>query len=230
MILSVVYEDNHLLVLNKPAGLLSQGDNSQAESLVDLVTSYLKQKYAKPGNVYVGLVHRLDRNVSGVMLVARTSKAASRLSEQFRRKAVQKTYLAVIEGQPAAAEGEVVSWLAGAGDHHGITRAETEAFDGAKESRLRYTVLTSRGGFSLVRVQPITGRRHQIRAQMALLGHPLLGDVKYGSSWRLADHRLALHASRLALEHPVGGRTLDFEAPLPEDWPWPDPAQKVSKR
>jgi len=218
------------LIVNKPAGLLSQGDHSRDETVVDLVAAYLKQKFDKPGNVYVGLVHRLDRNVSGVMLVARTSKAASRLSDQFRRKAVQKTYLAVAEGLPADSGGDLVSWLATAGDHQGVTQADIRAFDGAKESRLRYTVLTHRDGFSQVSVQPITGRPHQIRAQMALLGHPLLGDVKYGSLWRLGDHRLALHASRLEFAHPVGGQKMVFDAPLPEDWPWPNPAQKVSKR
>ncbi|MFT5233078.1 MAG: 23S rRNA pseudouridine1911/1915/1917 synthase [Candidatus Krumholzibacteriia bacterium] len=230
MSISVIYEDNHLLVLDKPAGLLAQGDHSGAETVVDVAAAYLKQKYSKPGNVYVGLVHRLDRNVSGVMVIARTSKAAARLSEQFRTKAVAKIYHAVVVGTPVKPEMEIVSWLSSSGDHQGITRAEATVFSGAKESRLRYTVTNSGNGFSQLQVEPSTGRRHQIRAQLALVGHPLLGDVKYGSDWRLPGRRLALHAQSLELKHPIGGRTLVFKAPVPSDWPWPNPVQKARRK
>ena len=226
MDLPVIYEDNHLLVVDKPAGLLAQGDRSGDSTLVDAAASYLKEKYAKPGNVYVGLVHRLDRNVSGVTVLARTSKAAARLSTQFRDSTVRKTYLAVVAGVPVPPTGEVTSWLAAAGDHRGVTRAESAPFSGARESLLLYNVTDSRGGYSLVSIEPVTGRRHQIRAQMARLGCPLVGDVKYGSEWRLADHRLALHAIKLEISHPVGGRTLEFTAPIPRDWPWPDPTRQ----
>ena len=229
MDLPVIYEDNHLLVVDKPAGLLAQGDHSGDRTLVESASAYLKVKYAKPGNVYIGLVHRLDRNVSGVVVLARTSKAAARLSAQFRDGRVHKTYLAVVSGEPQPQQGEVVSWLAVAGDRRGVTRASEAAFPGAKESRLRYETTGTRRGFCQVQVEPVTGRRHQIRVQMAQLGCPLVGDVKYGSKWRLADHRLALHALRLELSHPVGGRDLILEAPLPRDWPWPDPASKARK-
>ena len=229
MDLRVIYEDNHLLVVDKPAGLLAQGDQSGDPTLVEAAARYIKRTCGKPGNVYVGLVHRLDRNVSGVMVLARTSKAAARLSSQFRDGQAHKTYLAVVSGRPAPAEGELVGWLAGSGDRNGVTRAETAPFADAKESRLRYHVQESRGGFALVRVEPVTGRRHQIRAQLALADWPLVGDVKYGSVWRLPGHGLALHASRLAITHPVGGRPLVFEAPVPRDWPWPDPASKARK-
>jgi len=221
MKLEVLHEDNHLLAVLKPAGLLVQGDRSGDTSLLDSARSYLKEKYGKPGNVYLGLVHRLDRNVSGVVLLARTSKAAGRLSGQFRDGTVAKTYLAVVAGCPDPAEGEIRSWLSAKGDSRGVTRAGPCSFPGAKESLLRYRVLESVGGWSLVEVKPVTGRRHQIRAQFALAGHPLLGDVKYGSKRRLADHRLALHAVSLTVSHPVGGKGLTLTAPLPEDWPWP---------
>jgi 23S rRNA pseudouridine1911/1915/1917 synthase len=221
MKLEVLYEDNHLLAVHKPAGLLVQGDHSGDQTLLDVAGSYLKKKYDKPGRVYLGLVHRLDRNVSGVVLLATTSKAAGRLSGQFRDGTVDKVYRAVVAGCPPNGGGELRSWLAAKGDARGVTRAEQQSFAGARESLLRYNVVESKGGWSLVEVKPVTGRRHQIRAQLALEGHPLLGDVKYGSRRRLADHRIALHALSLAVSHPVGGKSLTLVAPLPEDWPWP---------
>lgn len=230
MPLSVIHEDNHLLAVAKPAGLLVQGDDSGDVSLVDEARAYLKAKYDKPGNVYVGLVHRLDRNVSGVVLLARTSKAAARLSAAFRDDGVDKRYLAVCAGRPDPAAGELRHWLAPKGDAEGVTRCADGPFDGAREAVLAYRVLETAEGFSLVEVRPVTGRRHQIRAQMARAGHPLLGDVKYGSARRLPDHRLALHARRLTVPHPVGGRPLELECPLPADWPWPVPGARMEAR
>lgn len=226
MKLDVLYEDNHLLAVCKPAGLLVQADRSGDATLLDAAGSYLKHKYDKPGRVYIGLVHRLDRNVSGVVLLARTSKAAGRLSGQFRDSTVDKVYQAIVSGCPGPSRGELRSWLSAKGDALGVTRAQEEPFPGARESLLRYHVLESSGGCSLVEVRPLTGRRHQIRAQFALVGHPLLGDVKYGSPRRLAGRRLALHALSLTVSHPVGGNKLTLTAPLPEDWPWPGFAEK----
>lgn len=225
----VVYEDNHLLVVNKPAGLLAQGDSSGDPSLLDVAREYLRSRYDKPGHVYLGLVHRLDRNVSGVMVLARTSKAAGRLSRQFREGTVDKTYLAVLCGRPAEAAGELRSWLSAKGDKGGVTRAEHEEFADSRESLLRYVTIDSRTTTSegsvrfstLVEVKPVTGRRHQIRAQFALAGCPLLGDVKYGAPAGLADHRIALHANRLDLAHPVGGRPVSWSVECPHEWPWP---------
>lgn len=229
MELTVLHEDNHLLAVMKPAGLLVQGDRSGDLSLVDLVRGYLKVKYAKPGNVYVGLVHRLDRNVSGVVVLARTSKAASRLAASFREGRVTKTYLAIVAGAPAADRAELRSWLAANGDRDGVTRSSRESFAGGRESVLEYRRLETLGGWSLLEVQPVTGRRHQIRAQLALAGHPLLGDVKYGSRVKLDGRRIALHALKLEVAHPVGDRALILEAPVPPDWPWPYPEAKGSK-
>ncbi len=220
--LQIVYEDNHLLAVAKPAGLLVQGDRSGDRTLLDIAKVYLKKKHGKPGNVYLGLVHRLDRPVSGVVVLARTSKAAGRLSQQFRESTVTKIYLAVVAGIPDERSGELVAHLAEKGDAQGKTRASRQPFTGSREARLSYTVVEQAPDRSLVQVQPITGRRHQIRAQFAMLGHPILGDVKYGSRERLPGRRIALHASRLIVKHPVGQREMVFVCPLSPDWPCPE--------
>jgi 23S rRNA pseudouridine1911/1915/1917 synthase len=147
----------------------------------------------------------------------------------FRDGTVEKTYLAVCAGLPSPQQGGLTHWLAPTGDRQGVTRAEREPFPDARESRLTYQVRESQEGFSLLEVRPITGRRHQIRAQLALAGWPLLGDVKYGSRRRLPDHRVALHASALTVAHPVGGRALSLECPLPADWPWPVPPVRTEE-
>jgi 23S rRNA pseudouridine1911/1915/1917 synthase len=221
--LKVLYEDNHLLGVAKPAGMLVQGDSTGDPTLLDLARAYLKLNYAKPGNVYVGLVHRLDRPVSGVVLLARTSKAASRLSAQFRAGTPRKEYLAVIEERPAAAAGELCAHLAAQGDAQGMTRAAGAPFVGSREARLRYRVEAAARDRTLVHVDLLTGRRHQIRVQFALVGCPIWGDRKYGSSHVLAG-RIALHAARLEVAHPVSGQPLVLEATPPADgWPWPAP-------
>ena len=219
--LDVLYEDNHLLAVRKPAGLLVQGDATGDETLLDLARAYLKRKYAKPGNVYVGLVHRLDRPVSGVVLLARTSKAASRLSAQFRAGTPVKRYLAVVEGRLPDTAGELVAHLAAHGDDQGVTRAAATPFDGSREARLRYRVVGVAADRSLVNVDLLTGRRHQIRAQFALAGHPVWGDQKYGSRHALVG-RIALHAERLEVTHPTSGQPVVLVAEAPTDaWPWP---------
>lgn len=225
MNLKVIHEDNHLLVVNKPAGLLVQGDHSGDSTLTDEAKQYLREKYQKPGNVYLGLVHRLDRNVSGVVVLARTSKAAARLSAAFRDKKVQKTYLGVVSETLPKQSGELKAWLGAKGDPRGVTRAANQTFDGARESLLNYRVLDTQGIFSLLEISPITGRRHQIRAQLALMGCPLVGDVKYGATSGLPDHRIALHAVKLEFKHPVGALPVGFEAPVPADFPWPPVAR-----
>jgi 23S rRNA pseudouridine1911/1915/1917 synthase len=219
--LEILYEDNHLLAVNKPPGLLVQGDRSGAPTLQDLARDYLKLRYGKPGNVYLGLVHRLDRPVAGVVLLARTSKAAGRLSESFRRGEVEKVYWAVVGPPPALPEGEITAFLASAGDAGGRTRADLENFPGAREARLGFRVVESGRGLAWLEVRPLTGRRHQIRAQLALIGSPVLGDVKYGFPRRRRDRSIALLARSLVVPHPVRAEPLHLEAAPPPGWPWP---------
>ena len=215
----VVFEDNHLLVVYKPAGLLSQRDETGEVSLLDLSKAWIKERYHKPGQVFLGLVHRLDRPVAGIMVFARTSKAAGRLSDQLRRRRLRKTYLAVVEGRPAVAEGRLV--------HH-IERREravrivSEPTPLSREARLAYRVRASESGRSLVEVELETGRKHQIRLQLAHAGCPIVGDVRYGAPSPLPSRPIALFAKQIVLEHPTRGEVLAFTAPLPIGWPWPD--------
>lgn len=213
----VLYEDNHLLGLYKPAGLLVQGDRSGDPSLLDLGKRWLKERYDKPGNVFLGLVHRLDRPVAGVVLFARTSKAAARLSARFRDRAVDKEYLAVVHGEAAAADGELTHHLVRDG---GSSRVTTSGAAGAKVARLRLRCLARGSGRSLVAVSLLTGRRHQIRVQLAAIGHPILGDLRYGAPAPLPNRQIALLAHRLAVAHPTRQTTVSLESPTPAGWPW----------
>jgi 23S rRNA pseudouridine1911/1915/1917 synthase len=210
---AVLLEDNHLLVVSKPAGLLSQGGPGAEASLVDVLGAYRRAAEGKPGAAFVGLVHRLDRNVSGVLVVAKTSKAAARLSALFRERdaGLAKTYLAWVAGVPAAAAGEAQDRLARA---DGVTRATDDDEEPARDAHLAWEVVGRGGTTARLQVRLHTGVTHQIRAQLAALGHPILGDTKYGGP---AGRRPALHALRLAFPHPVGGAPVVAEAPVPPD-------------
>lgn len=214
--LAVVYEDNHLLALAKPAGLLTQAARAGDDNLVDRARAYLKWRYDKPGNVFVGLVHRLDRNVSGVCLLARTSKAASRLSAAFAGRRVRKGYLAVVWGEaPAEAtlEDRLAPRAARRPGERGVERSPT-----GKVARLAFRRLGFAGGRSALAVALFTGRKHQVRAQLAGVGLPLVGDPLYGRpETRGPLRRPALHAARLVVEHPVRRTALVLEAPVPAD-------------
>ena len=199
--LEVLYRDNHLLAVMKQSGVLTMGDDTGDTTMVDLARDYLRVKYNKPGNVFVGVVHRLDRPVSGVLLFARTSKAASRLSDQFRRGVVQKVYRAIVDGVPAKTSGEYVDWLLKDRDTN-IVSSVPKATPGAKHSVLKYQVLARSSGSSLVSIQPQTGRSHQIRVQFATRGCPIEGDAKYGST-KPGGGSILLHAEQLSLEHPT---------------------------
>lgn len=214
--LEVLYEDNHLLALAKPAQLATMGTRGDRATLLSVAKEYVKQRYGKPGNVYLGVVSRLDAPVTGVVLLARTSKAARRLSEQFRTRAVEKIYWAIVEGAVQPAAGECVDWM-GQDKRHRRMWIVGPTVPGAKEARLAYRRLAGRGRTSLVEVTLQTGRKHQIRLQLAHRGHPIVGDRKYGSGepWPAG---IALHARRLAVTHPVGGERLELEAPVPAVW------------
>lgn len=213
----VLYEDNHLLALNKPAGLATMGTPAGEETLLTLAKQYIGRKYAKPGNVYLGVVSRLDVPTTGVVLFARTSKAARRLNEQFRQRKVEKVYWSIVEGTLELPEGELCDFL-GEDERHRRMRIVGRELTGAKQARLAYHCIRTIGSDSLVEVRPVTGRKHQIRLQFSHLGHPVLGDRKYGSSRRF-PRGIALHARRLAVSHPVGGTVVELHAPVPSDWP-----------
>lgn len=213
--LNVLYEDNHLLAVGKPARLLVAPDETGDESLLDQAREYLRVVGNKAGNVYVGLVHRLDRPVSGVVLYARTSKAAARLSEQFRSGHVRKQYIAAVRGEvPESAE--LVDWLLKDPETN-LVRCVSPGRSGAKESRLTFRRLRRSGSVQLLEVEPITGRSHQIRVQLANAGSPIEGDVKYGGTagWEGA---IALHAWKLTVTHPTQKQPLTITCPLPEEW------------
>jgi 23S rRNA pseudouridine1911/1915/1917 synthase len=220
--LEVLYEDNHCLVVNKPAGLLTQGDATGDPTLLDQARAYLKGRYGKPGNVFVGLVHRLVRPTSGVVLLARTSKAAGRLSAQFRDGTVAKTYWAVVEGTCRDDSGEWADTLSKDEDENRV-RVVPEGSPGGRQARVAYRVLERRAKTTLLELRPATGRSHQLRVQLASRGLPIVGDRKYGAATtlRAADGRprVALHAARLAFRHPTRGEVISVDAPAPADWP-----------
>jgi 23S rRNA pseudouridine1911/1915/1917 synthase len=223
--LDVLYEDNHCLAVNKPAGLLAQGDETGEPSLVDLVRDYLKVKYAKPGNVFVGLVHRLDRPTSGVVLLARTSKGADRLSQQFREGTVRKVYRAVVEGSPADDEGEWADRLA-KDEARNLVGVVAPGDPEGRDAHVAFRVLDRRGTLTVIELVPTTGRGHQLRVQLASRGMPIVGDRKYGARSTLLARdgrpRVALHALALTFRHPTRPETLTVTAPMPPDWPATD--------
>ena len=208
-----LYEDNHLLGLCKPAGLLSQGDRTGDTDVVTLARAYLKEKFNKPGNAYVGLVHRLDRPASGAMVLARTSKAARRLSEAFRARRVQKYYLAVIEGDLS---GQGVFEDAIYKDPR-TRRVKVDSAKG-KQAILKYQVLGQASDQTIVRIELITGRPHQIRCQFAHRGFPLVGDMRYGAKSEFDGANLALHSSELSFQHPVRQAMITIRAEPPQTW------------
>ena len=207
--LKVLFEDNHLLVVEKPYGVPSQPDPSGDADMLTMAKAYIKAQYNKPGDVYIGLVHRLDRPTSGVMVFARTSKAAARLSEQVRGREFEKTYLAVLTAVPEPERGELRHWLAKDGAAH-VARVTQSNAPGAKEAALAYEVLAVQDGLCLVRVRLLTGRFHQIRAQFADIGCSVYGDMKYGP--RNVKAPLALHACRLCLVHPTQKKRMCFDS------------------
>jgi 23S rRNA pseudouridine1911/1915/1917 synthase len=214
--LEVLYEDNHLLAVNKPAMLPTMGVEADRPSLLVRAKEYLKHKYQKPGNVYVGIVSRLDAPVTGVTLLAKTSKAAARLSEAFRLRRVRKVYLAVVEGDVDPASGVLEHFLRKDERHRKVHVTHSGAAD-AQAARLAYRRLGRREDLALLEVEPETGRKHQIRVQLAGAGWPIVGDRKYGSTRPFATG-IALHAARLEVEHPVRRELLAIEAPPPAAW------------
>lgn len=207
--LKILYEDNHIIVIEKQPGVLSQPDTTGAPNLVDMVKEYLRIKYEKPGEAYVGLVQRLDRPVGGVMVLAKTSKAFIRLQDQMKARTIKKHYLAVSGFAPPKNEDELKHFLL---KHESINRTSVyeEPLEGAKDSRLKYKLLGTHEGRYIFDIQLITGRSHQIRSQMAHIGCPLLGDVKYGNNLTKLGYFLALYAYSLSFDHPTLKERMTF--------------------
>ena len=212
----IIFIDNHLIAVTKPAGLLTQPDRNTDESLIDQTRQWIKEKYNKPNNIFLGLVHRLDRNVSGVVLFARTSKAASRLSKQFREGTPKKHYRAIVLGKLKEEHTTLVHYLRKEKSLRAtVFPRETPT---AKRSELSYEVINSLENKSLLEVSLSTGRFHQIRAQMAFIGHPIIGDVKYGAPEPLPNQEIALYAHKLVFSHPVSNEEITVTAPEPKTW------------
>ena len=213
----VFFEDNHLLVVYKPAGLIMQRDHKNKANLLDLAKRWIKTRYNKPGNVFAGMVQRLDGPVAGIVTVARTSKAASRLSAQIRDGAVNKTYLAVVEGRPAHDNARLENELVRDGRKSRIAKFSEPK---SRHACLTYRCIASGNKTSLVEIGLETGRRHQIRVQLSGIGCPIVGDVTYGASKPMAHGRIALLARRIEFDHPTRKERMAFESPTPEGWPW----------
>lgn len=215
---AILYEDNHVIAVNKPPGMLSQGDLSGDLDVLTAVKEHIKRRDQKPGNVFLGLVHRLDRPVGGVMVIAKTSKAAGRLSSQFRERAALKIYRAAVSGEPGEQEATLEHFL----QKDRATRITRVVADGAsgKPARLAYRVMEVRPPLSLLEITLMTGLSHQIRVQLAAIGHPVAGDRKYGSKLPHRQGEIALYAHSIAFEHPVKKTPVTVIAHAPSGWPF----------
>ncbi len=214
--MQVVYEDNHIIIVSKEAGEIVQGDKTGDKPLSEFVKDYLKEKYQKPGNVFCGVVHRIDRPVSGLVVFARTSKALTRLNEMLRKGELHKTYWALVEGHPEKPEGTLTDWLLSDGRMN-KTRIVQPNTPEAKQATLSYKTIASGDRYTLLEINLLTGRKHQIRCQLAAMGHPIKGDLKYGAKRSNPGGGISLLARKIEFEHPVSHNKIEVEAePLPE--------------
>ncbi|HIZ33365.1 MAG TPA: RNA pseudouridine synthase [Candidatus Bacteroides merdigallinarum] len=217
--MTVLYEDNHIIIVNKTASEIVQGDKTGDTPLSEIVKQYLKEKYAKPGNVFIGVTHRLDRPVSGLVVFAKTSKALSRLNEMFKGSEVKKTYWAVVKERPPKDEDELVHYLV-RNERQNKSYAYDAERPGSKKAILHYRLIGRSQNYYLLEVDLKTGRHHQIRCQLAKMGCPIKGDLKYGAPRSNPDGSICLHARRIRFIHPVSKQLIDVEAPLPPGNLW----------
>ena len=217
--MKVIYEDNHIIVINKESGEIVQGDKTGDAPLSDYVKDYIKEKYAKPGNVFLGVTHRLDRPVSGLVIFARTSKALSRLNDMFRKGEVHKTYWAIVKNKPKAAEGRLTHWIVRNEKQNKSYAYDHEVKD-SKKAMLDYRLLASGDNYHILEVQLLTGRHHQIRCQLAAMGCPIRGDLKYGAPRSNPDGSISLLSRHVEFVHPVSKQAIRLDAPLPLDVLW----------
>lgn len=217
--MTIIYEDNHIIVVNKSASEIVQGDKTGDVPLSEKVKAYLKEKYQKPGNVFVGVTHRLDRPVSGLVVFAKTSKALSRLNEMFRVGYVHKVYWAIVKNEPKQPEAELQHWIV-RNEKQNKSYAYDHEVKNAKKAVLKYRMIGRSDNYSLLEVELMTGRHHQIRCQLSKIGCPIKGDLKYGSPRSNPDGSICLHARRISFVHPVSKQLIELEAPLPADKLW----------
>ena len=217
--MEVVYEDNHIIIVNKQSGEIVQGDKTGDRPLSDIVKDYIKEKYAKPGAVFLGVVHRLDRPVSGLVVFARTSKALTRLNKMFAEGEVRKTYWAIVKNAPREPVGTLEHWLVRNEKQNKSYAYPTEK-PNAKKAILKYKVIGQSDHYTLLEVQLMTGRHHQIRCQLAAMGCPIKGDLKYGAPRSNPDGSISLLSRRVDFIHPVSKERITIEAPLPDDPLW----------
>lgn len=213
--MEVVYEDNHLLVVNKAPGEIVQGDKTGDTPLVETLKLWLKEKYAKPGNVFCGVVHRLDRPVGGLVIFAKTSKALSRLNEMFRNGEVNKTYWAITRNLPPKEEDNITTTERNNKSYASLTEKK-----GSQKAVLKYRHIASTDRYHLLEVNLLTGRKHQIRVQLSAIGCPIKGDLKYGDKRSNPDGSISLMSHRIEFTHPVSGNKIDVTAPVPDDNLW----------
>lgn len=210
--MEVIYEDNHLIIVNKAVGEIVQGDKTGDTPLSEIVKQYIKEKYNKPGNVFCGVTHRIDRPVEGLVVFARTSKALERMNRMFREGEVHKTYHAIVEGHPEKPEGMLEDYLVSDGRINKTFVTDKSNKD-AKLSRLRYRTVESLDRYTLLEIELLTGRKHQIRAQLAAMGHPIKGDLKYGAKRSNRNGGISLQSHRIEFTHPVSKQPIDITLP-----------------
>lgn len=217
--LQVLYEDNHIIVINKRAGDIVQGDKTGDKPLSDVVKSFLKDKYQKPGNVYLGVVHRLDRPTTGLVIFAKTSKALSRLNRMLKKHEISKIYWALVKNKPPKQTDTLIHWLIKNPKNNKSTAFDSER-EGAKKAILHYKITKELDNYSLLEIELETGRHHQIRVQLAKIGSPIKGDLKYGFDRSNIDASIHLHAKAVKFIHPIKKEPLIVDAPLPDDSLW----------
>lgn len=217
--LKVLFEDNHIVIVNKQTGDITQGDKTGDKPLSDVVKEYIKDKYTKPGKVFLGVVHRLDRPTSGIIIFARTSKALERLNKMLREKTIKKTYWAVVKNQPKKQSDTLINFLKKNPKNNKST-AYNKEIDGSKKAILHYKTIKKLDNYSLLEVDLETGRHHQIRCQLSTIGSPIKGDLKYGFNRSNKDGSIHLHARKINFTHPVSKETIQITAPVPNDVIW----------
>jgi 23S rRNA pseudouridine1911/1915/1917 synthase len=217
--MQVIYEDNHIIIVNKESGEIVQGDKTGDMPLSDIVKRYLKEKYNKPGEVFLGVAHRLDRPVCGLVVFAKTSKALTRLNKMFAESSVQKTYWAITKNAPQAPEGLLTHWLV-RNEQQNKSYAYDHEVPRSKKAMLRYKVIGQGDNYSLLEIQLMTGRHHQIRCQLSAIGCPIKGDLKYGAKRSNPDGSISLQTHRVEFVHPVSKENICITAPPPQDALW----------